>query len=165
MTLSLILTRHAKSAWNDPAQDDFDRPLNGRGRNSAIALGNWLVANGHLPDDVVVSGARRTVETWSRMAPAMPATAAMQSNPALYLASADTMLGVLKAQSARTVMMIGHNPGIAQLARQLAKIPPNDHRFGSYPAGATTIYDFDADAWSEIASGTAKAFVAVRDLL
>ncbi|MEL7027422.1 MAG: histidine phosphatase family protein, partial [Pseudomonadota bacterium] len=72
-------------------QDDFDRPLNGRGRNSAPAIGKWLLDHGIVPDEVIVSGARRTVETWSRMAGHFPPTATMQSNPALYHASADTM--------------------------------------------------------------------------
>ena len=96
----LILTRHAKSAWNDPSLDDFDRSLNRRGRKSAEAIGQWLVEAGALPDVVLVSGARRTVETWSRMASAFPATATMKSAPALYHGSAATLLNVLRAENA-----------------------------------------------------------------
>ena len=63
MTLQLILMRHAKSSWDDPAAADFDRPLNGRGRRSAKALGHWLRQRGWLPDRVLCSSARRTRET------------------------------------------------------------------------------------------------------
>ena len=167
MTLTLILTRHAKSAWDDPTQDDFDRTLNGRGRRSAVALGQWLAEAGHLPDDVVVSAAARTVETWSRMAPHLPSTATMKSNPALYLASPDTMLNVIKSESARTLMLIGHNLGIAELASRLVKSPPGDRRFRDYPTGATTVMHFEAEGWNDVGpgQGVVSDFVVPRDLL
>ena len=163
----LILTRHAKSAWDDPTLDDFDRTLNGRGRKSAVAIGDWLVKNGALPDLVLVSGARRTVETWSRMASAFPATATMQSAPALYHGSASTILNVLRAQTARTIMLIGHNPGIGEFAGQILIQPVNHPRFADYPTAATTLIRFDVGNWSEIGwnCGQPEGFAIPRELL
>ena len=63
MSLKLILMRHAKSGWDDPVED-HDRPLNSRGRISAEVMGKWLQAKGHLPQEALVSTARRTTETF-----------------------------------------------------------------------------------------------------
>ena len=61
----LILTRHAKSAWDDPRLEDFDRPLNRRGLRAALELGEWLHSRGYEPDQVLCSSAQRTRETWA----------------------------------------------------------------------------------------------------
>ena len=167
MSLTLILMRHAKSAWDDPTLDDFDRPLNGRGRKSAPAIGQWLAARGHLPDEVIVSGARRTVETWSRMAAVLPATATMRSEPALFHANPETMLGVLKSAASPTTMMIGHNPGIAEFAARLARAPYPHDRFEDFPTAATAILRFDSADWKNVAWGSADVvdFAVPRELL
>ena len=167
MSLTLILTRHAKSAWDDPLQDDFDRPLNERGRRSAPAIARWLAEQGHLPDIVLVSGARRTVETWERMAPHLPETAEMQSAPALYLAEPKVILGVLRSQSAPTVMMIGHNPGFALLAGSLASQTPRHAKFSHYPTAACGVFAFDTSRWEDVTPGSATVvdFVVPKDLL
>lgn len=167
MPLTLILTRHAKSSWGDPNLDDFDRTLNPRGRKSADAIGVWLSANGYLPDVVIVSGARRTVETWSAMAHHFPNTATMTSNPALYHASAATMLGVLRTQTQQTCMMIGHNPGIADFASRIAAKAHPHPRFADYPTGATSIIRFDAKKWSDVewGSGQVEDVIVPRDLI
>jgi phosphohistidine phosphatase len=167
MPLTLILMRHAKSDWGDPGQDDFDRSLNGRGRKSAPAIAAWLAQKGYLPDVVLVSGARRTVETWERMANLMPETVEMQSAPALYLAEPQVILDVLRSQSEPTIMMIGHNPGFAILASALAKNLPTHPKFGQYPTAATTVFSFDASKWSDIEPGTGEVldFVVPRELL
>ena len=64
----LILTRHAKSDWDDPMLDDHDRPLNKRGQRSAAELGEWLHSRGYEPDEVLCSTALRTRETWAPVA-------------------------------------------------------------------------------------------------
>lgn len=167
MTLTLILTRHAKSSWSDPTLDDHDRALNARGRRSAEALGNWLRAQDYLPEGIVVSTARRASETWSRMAKEMPATAIMRSEPTLYLASSDTMMRVLKSATARPTMMIGHNPGICDFAHRLVQSRPTHSRFADYPTGATTVMQFDAASWQDITWSQARvqAFTIPRDLI
>lgn len=165
MSLTLILTRHAKSDW-DAGLDDFERPLNRRGREAAPAIAGWLVGEGYLPDVVLVSGARRTVETWERMAGAMPETATMESVPALYHSSADTMLSVLRSQTTPTVMMIAHNPGIATFAEQIVDTPPDHPNFGHYPTAATTVIRFGAESWRDVGWGAGEVldFVVPREI-
>jgi len=167
VSLTLILMRHAKSAWDDPALDDFDRPLNGRGRASAPVIGRWLSERGHLPDEVVVSGARRTVETWSRMAGNLPATATMRSDPVLYHASPETMLGLMKGAASPTTMFIGHNPGLAEFAGRLARAPYPHDRFVDFPTGAVAVMNFDAASWGRVDWGTAEVvdFAVPRELM
>ncbi len=166
MSLTLILMRHAKSAWSDPTIDDFERPLNGRGRESAPAIAEWLAAKGYLPDKVLVSGARRTVETWDRMTSRMPATATMESSPALYQAGPDIIMNVLKSQTAPSVMVICHNPGIGEYAERIVAKRPDHPDFVRYPTAATSVIAFDADSWSDInwGSGRLVDFTVPRDL-
>ena len=83
MTKRLILTRHAKSSWDDPAMADHDRPLNDRGKAAAADLGAWLASRGYIPGEVLCSDAQRTRSTWSGIAPARPGTALLTLKPAL----------------------------------------------------------------------------------
>lgn len=165
MSLTLILMRHAKSDW-DAGLDDFERPLNQRGRDAAPAIANWLVDHGHRPDVVLVSGARRTVETWERMASAMPETVTVQSVPALYHSGPATILSVLHRQSAPSLMLIAHNPGIAAFAYQIVDAPPDHPKFSQYPTAATTVIGFDKDDWRDVTwgTGTVLDFTVPRDL-
>lgn len=167
MSLKLILTRHAKSSWTDPGQDDADRPLNDRGRTSAQALAGWMLENGHVPDTVLVSGARRTVETWERMARVIAGPVVVETAPKLYLGAAETILEVIRTRSAASLLVICHNPGIADFAQRIVSSPPEDDRFVTYPTGATTVLMFEADTWDELqwSSGAATHFVVPRDLL
>ena len=91
----LILTRHAKSSWDDPATPDHDRPLNERGKAAAAELGTWLASRGYVPAEVLCSDALRTRGTWSGLAPALPDTPILHLKPALYHAGPDVMLAVV----------------------------------------------------------------------
>ena len=158
----LILTRHAKSDWDDPTLPDHDRPLNGRGRRSARALGDWLASRGYDPEEVLCSSALRTRQTWDCVAQAVFETRPdLRIEPALYQAAPETMLRVLKTATAFTVMMIGHNPGIAAFAAMLPARPPLDPQFRSYPTAATLVVDFQAEDWAEVQPGQGS----VRDFV
>ena len=158
--------RHAKSAWDDPLLDDSERTLNARGRAAAPLVAKWLVAEGYLPDNVLVSSARRTVETWEHMAPIMPETATMESNPALYLASSDVIQGVIGNQTDPSLMVICHNPGIADFAARTLSQKPDHAKFRQYPTAATSVIQYDAPTWADIgwAKGTLLDFVVPKDL-
>ena len=149
----LILTRHAKSSWDDPLTPDHDRPLNDRGKAAAADLGQWLASRDYVPGEVLCSDALRTRKTFSGMAPALPGTPVLELKPALYHAGPDVMMAVLKHATADTVMMIGHNPGIAEFAARLVAHPPHSPEFGRYPTGATLVVDFDVAEWSEVSYG------------
>ncbi len=162
----LILTRHAKSAWDDPTMADHDRPLNDRGKVAAADLGQWLASRGYVPAEVFCSDALRTRKTWSGIAPALPGAPVLELKPALYHAGPDVMLAVLKHGTADTVMMIGHNPGIAEFAARLVAAPPLNPEFHRYPTGATMVVDFVADSWDDIAFGAGAVvdFVIPREI-
>ncbi|MEE9389561.1 MAG: histidine phosphatase family protein [Paracoccaceae bacterium] len=167
MTLRLILMRHAKSDWNSPAGGDFERTLNKRGRDSATAIGNWLAAQGHVPDLVLCSSAARTQETWGLVKDALGTGPQLDLSRSLYLAAPETMLQhISEVQDAKTVMVVAHNPGAAILAQALADQPPHHAKFQDYPTAATTVYDFDLAGWASIKPGAGQVidFAVPRDL-
>jgi len=158
----LVLMRHAKSSWDDPAQGDHDRPLNGRGKRSAKALGNWLRAQTIFIDQALVSSSTRTRETFQRLNVECERVFLER----LYHAGPADMFDILRSATGQTVLMLGHNPGIAWFARDLVKRPPNHPRFHDYPTCATLVVTFDIDAWSDLQprQGQSQAFVIPREL-
>ena len=163
MSLKLILMRHAKSSWSTPSLIDHDRPLNGRGRRSAEAMGDWLRRNNHLPDQVLTSTSRRTLETFERLKLDLLA----DEIHALYHASPETMLSALQTATRRSVLMLGHNPGIAEFAARLVSTHPLHDRFDDYPTCATLIATFPTEDWAKVGygSGTAVDFITPRELV
>lgn len=158
---TLILTRHAKSSWTHPGPD-HDRPLNDRGRRSATAIGDWLRTKGYVPDQVLSSSSQRTRETYDLLG--FPISPDWQRQ--LYLADPMTMFAALRHAKGDTVLMLGHNPGIAFFAEQLLASPPDHSRFDDYPTCATLIARFNIATWAEVTPncGTAVDFVIPREL-
>jgi phosphohistidine phosphatase len=162
----LILMRHAKSSWADAGQRDIDRPLNKRGRRAATLVGGWLAEKRYAPDQALVSTARRTQETWAGVV-ARRGPAATSYMPELYAAGSDAMLKVLqRAPDVGCVLVLGHNPGTATLARRLLAAPPEDEGLAKFPTGAVAVIDFDVPAWAEVdwGKGSLVDFVAPRAL-
>ena len=91
----------------------------------------------------------------------------MELKPALYHAGVDVMLAVLKNAKADVVMMIGHNPGIAEFAAKLVAKAPLNSEFDRYPTGATLVVDFVADSWDQIefGHGIVDDFVIPKELI
>ena len=160
MTLRLILIRHAKSGWDDPALDDHARPLNDRGQRDAPRMGDWLRSEGYVPQALLCSSALRTRQTAEGLALG-PEPVILDG---LYHASPDRLLSALEKRTENRVAIIAHNPGIGDLAARLAARPPDNARFRSYPTLATTVLDFDATDWREIGKGTVIAFRTPHDL-
>lgn len=157
-----ILLRHAKSSWANPDLPDLDRALNKRGKRAARALGAWLGAEGWLPDEVLCSPARRTRETWEGLG--LPGTPVLR--PELYEATAGTILATLQAARGQRVLLIGHNPGIAELA-QMMVAPPDHPRFGDFPTGSLLMASADIGDWADLAPGMARLerFITPHDLV
>ncbi|RUZ86718.1 histidine phosphatase family protein, partial [Mesorhizobium sp. M7A.F.Ca.US.003.02.2.1] len=88
----LLLLRHAKSSWDDPDLDNFDRPLAERGVKAARLMGRELAARGWLPDLALVSAALRTRDTWRLVAAELPVPPQVAFLKALYDASAADIL-------------------------------------------------------------------------
>jgi len=117
----LLLLRHAKSTWDDASMPDRDRPLNARGRKSAAVMRQAMHDLGLAPDVVLVSTARRTMETLEALEPwdDMPLVEPMDG---LYLANPMQLTAALHgvAETVRSVLLIGHNPGLHDLAVHIA---------------------------------------------
>jgi phosphohistidine phosphatase len=168
-TRRLMLLRHAKSDW--PDVPDADRPLAKRGRRDAPRIGRWMHDRGYLPDVVVCSAARRTRQTWELVAPELGGSPSVTFEPRAYGASAATLLYLAQELPSRyrAALLIGHNPGIAELATSLAepaagngKLSPSSLRF---PTAAVAILEFDG-GWPGLAPGEARLadYVVPADL-
>lgn len=164
----LTLLRHAKSGWDDPAERDFDRPLNARGRCAARTVAREMRAQGLGFDAVVASPARRVVETIEEVAaefgPIEP-----RFDERAYLASTGTLLEIVRGapEAASSLLIVGHNPGLEQLALALAASGPlRDRLEGKYPTATLAEIELPADRWTEVkaGSGCLTRFIRPRDL-
>lgn len=158
---TLILLRHAKSSWSDPALDDHDRPLNKRGRRAAPLIARWLEARGHLPEAIFCSSARRARDTLEQMAEAVPALPAPEIVEDLYHAAPADLLSVatrLPGDAARA-MLIGHQPGLGGFARRLTAGTPRPRcaeAFSHFPTAAAAVLTLDIAEWREITFASAR---------
>jgi len=154
-----MLLRHAKSDW--PDMPDRDRPLAKRGRRDAPVVGRWLREHGYLPDAVVCSAARRTRQTWELMAKELGGSPAVTFEPRAYAASAVTLLHLVRELpvASRAALLIGHNPGIEELADSLTG-PPDGHGPPAlgFPTAAVAVLEFTG-AWADLAPGGARLLV------
>jgi phosphohistidine phosphatase len=167
---SLLLLRHAKSSWDDSSRDDHDRPLDERGRRTAALLGAFLAERGPGPDLVLCSSARRTVETFERLRPLLPSEPDVEIERGLYLARRDELLErVAEVPDTRAcVLLIGHNPGIEELARFLARRAPGSARESiplKFPTAALAAFRVTG-GWERVAEEVDfELFVRPKDLV
>ena len=119
----LLVLRHAKSSWSDSSLDDWQRPLNDRGRRDAPRAGAWLRDRSLMPDLIVTSDAVRARETAAAVADAAEYTGEIVVEPSLYHATTTDAIAVLNRvgdQTARTILIVGHNPGLEDLVSRLS---------------------------------------------
>jgi len=167
---TLTLLRHAKSDWSDAVQRDFDRPLNERGRRAARTIGAHMAAEKLIFDRVVASPAVRVVDTIDEVAKGYGRPLAPDFDARIYLASAITLLDLLRETPVEVdrLLLVGHNPGLEQLALELAaadsKNPMRRRIEVKYPTATLAEIAVDADCWNEAASGRIVRFVRPRDL-
>lgn len=164
--LRLILLRHAKSAWPDGVPD-IDRPLAPRGLRGAAAMGAYMAAEGLLPARALVSPARRTIETWEVAARDWPPHAPPAYERAIYEAPAARLLELLRAQDdVSPLMLVGHNPGMEEVAAQLLRREQRAKVLPKYPTGALAVIDLPVDRWAQAqpGTGTLERFVTPRAL-
>jgi phosphohistidine phosphatase len=169
---TILLLRHAKSAWGDPGLSDHDRPLNGRGERAAKAIADHLVQHGPRPDLILCSTATRARQTLAPLIQRLGTpTPPLALEAGLYLASEDRLLDRLKelADDIATVLLVGHNDGIGLLAEALAgkgQATALAALREKYPTGTLAVLRMPADAWHDVAAGSGEllAFVRPRDL-
>ena len=172
----LLLLRHAKSSWDDPGLSDHARPLNARGRRSASAIADVMRDLRLSPDLVLVSSARRTLQTLEALMP-FDDNALVEPTDALYLASAPQLLEAVRRtpETVRSLLLIGHNPGLHELAQTLAADAPaarGDARTGAarlaegYPTAALAEFTVGVP-WRMVSDGSGRLvrFLSPRDLL
>lgn len=170
--MTLALLRHAKSSWDDPSLDDFDRPLAKRGITAASRMGAYIEARGLVPDAILCSDAARARQTLDLMTPHFTAKPAITFEHGLYLASSSALIARarrLDAAAVRHVMLVGHDPGMHQAARELIGAgDPEEIRAleRKFPTAALAVIVFRVGDWAKVAraKGTLKLFVTPKTL-
>ena len=148
----LILLRHAHAEAAGAAQSDLDRPLSRQGLAESEAAGRWLKEHGYLPDRVLVSPSRRTRETLEEVLRQLGYVEQRQDER-IYDATPGTLMQVAdELRDIPRVMLVGHNPGLEQMAALLSSGQSGEFR--GMPAGAIAVLHLPADAMLE--PGVAK---------
>jgi phosphohistidine phosphatase len=167
----LLLLRHAKSSWAEPGASDHERPLNRRGQEAAPRIGAYLDRHKLVPDCVLCSTARRARETWDLVAAAVSAAPAATYVERLYDAAPRTLLDVFRhaEPTAKSVLAVGHNPGLQEVATQLIAAGDLDDRERlreKLPTGGLVVIDFAIEDWAKLhtRSGRLERFVVPRML-
>ena len=143
----LFILRHAKSSWDDPSLSDFDRPLNRRGKEDAPKMGERLAKMGIRPDLIVASPAKRAKKTAKIVAEKLGYDESkIVWERGIYEASPQTLLYLVcqLPESAKRVMIVGHNPGLTMLANVLG-----DVTIDNIPTAGVVGIAFDAKRWDE----------------
>jgi phosphohistidine phosphatase len=170
---SLFLLRHAKAVPAEPSLDDHARELTVRGMHDASAMARYLRKNGFAPELLLVSTSARTRQTADLVLREIEAKADYRET--LYLAEAGKILHMVHAiaPAIGSVMVVGHNPGIEELATLLAREPVRrkerarrDVLEEKFPTAALAVLDFDVEKWRDLrpGEGALADFVRPRDL-
>lgn len=155
----LLLLRHAK-AIPATGRDDYERTLVERGRRDAERIGAFVAQSGMIPDLVIDSGAARTRETATIVLEAWPRRVALQAEPGLYDATRHAIQEIVRAlpDTAPHVMLVGHNPGVADLANHLVGRGARGEMLrmaGKFPTSGLAILEFDIEHWRDVEPGGA----------
>jgi len=140
---SLLVLRHAKSSWKNPALDDHDRPLKKRGRRAAPRLGRLLLTENLVPNEVLCSTAVRAVETAQLVTEACGYRGRVNALRELYLATPEAHVDALREHgaAAERVLLVGHNPGLEQLVQGLSG------RVVELPTAALVVIRLPIEGW------------------
>jgi len=158
----LMLLRHAKTEIDAPSGRDQDRRLDDRGRKDAAAIGGWIGRHPPFPDLVLVSHAIRAHQTWEIAWEAMKDLAPepqVELMPELYGADAAELLHIIRTASEtdpHRLLLVGHNPGMHELALALALTGSGDASgrkalADNLPTSGLAVFDFDTDDWTDVA--------------
>lgn len=167
----IYLLRHAKSSWEDVGMDDFQRPLNPRGRKAAKRMGRFFKERGIRPAMILCSAALRTRSTFEILEHHLEGVP-VSFEDGLYEATRGDLLHRLQRLDGHltSVLMIGHNPGLEKLALGLsgghgeaAAVERLDQK---YPTGALAVLETTVPHWPELDTGTCRLvdFIRPKDL-
>jgi phosphohistidine phosphatase len=150
---TLCLIRHAKSSWDDPELEDFERPLNDRGLRDSPIMGKRLFEYGFRPDKIISSPAFRAQSTARRISRELAyPTHEIACNTAIYEASLNTLVSMLRSLNNdwNHVMLVGHNPGMHELVHYLMLKRPED-----FPTCAIAVLQLEIEQWQDLRQGAA----------
>jgi phosphohistidine phosphatase len=159
---TLLLLRHAKSSWDDPGLEDFDRPLAQRGERAAPTMAGYLKKKRLRPDMVLCSPAARARQTWALVARSLGDEIPVKELQSLYLGAPSRLLEAIRRapDSAACVMLVGHNPGMEHLAMALAgpasKPKALAKLHAKFPTAALAEIAFETTAWRDIGHGAGR---------
>jgi phosphohistidine phosphatase len=164
----LWLLRHAKSSWDDDALADVDRPLAPRGERAADAMATFIERAAIRPELVLCSPALRARLTLEHVRASL-GEAEVVVDPELYTFDARPLLARVHTvpDAVASVMLVGHNPAMHELAMMLARSGDQlADLVGKYPTGALAELQLDATSWSavEAGGGVLTRFVTPRTL-
>jgi phosphohistidine phosphatase len=168
---TLYLLRHAKSDWGNPGLDDHDRPLAARGERAAAVMGVHFAQQQYQPSLVLCSSARRTRQTLEALLPHLARYPELVVEEGIYLASCGQLLSRVQEldDGQAGVLLIGHNPGIAELARTLAGSGEQAalRRLARFPTAASAVCQFDLEHWRDLAPGSGRllSYATPKDLV
>jgi len=165
----LILLRHSKAVPHT-GRDDFGRALTGGGREDADRTGQFLARKNLIPDLVVYSSAERTRQTAKIVGESWGRHVNSVAEDALYEATRDTIFARIQnlPDEASAVMIVGHNPGIAEIANLLAGGGADDDRLrmaAKFPTSGFAVIDFAVESWADVEprKGRLERFVTPSD--
>lgn len=166
---TLMLLRHAKSAWSDPTVGDHDRPLNERGRKAAARMGRYMAEEALRPDIVLSSTSARTRETWHRLADSAGFDLTPRFENSLYLGRPGDYLALIAKlpEKAGNVLCLGHSPGIETLALRLSGDGDAEDLYamaGKFPTAGMAVIEFEG-GWADIGDGRGRLDRFVRPRL
>jgi phosphohistidine phosphatase len=167
----LMLLRHAKTEADAASGRDIDRRLDRRGVNDAPLMGRWLADATERPRRVLVSPAERTRQTWQLILPLLaPDTEAVEVD-SLYGANPSEVMEAVRrfGGDASPLLVVGHNPGLHELALALAGSGDEAARRSlesDLPTSALAVIDFDVASWPNVGlrSGRLVAFISPKTL-
>jgi phosphohistidine phosphatase len=161
MSRILVLLRHAEAQPAGPAAADFDRTLTARGRAQAQEAARRIASAGLYPDLLLASPAARALETAAIVVPGLADTGKMLAPAVLYLASAPVLLSTLQAcdDAAQTLLLVGHNPGLSILARELTagSLPGHDDTALELELCALCRLTLETASWSALGAATVRS--------
>ena len=144
----LTLIRHAKSSWKEPGTEDFDRPLNRRGKRDAVRMGERLAAIEFMPDALVSSPAKRARATTRRLAKQIgyPKSRIVMEE-GIYHAASDRLLAIVREldDTLAHAALVGHNPGFSELSSLLCREFSDE-----MPPGGVVRLQLAVSSWQEV---------------
>jgi len=164
----LMLLRHAKTERPEPGERDRDRKLTKRGRADAPTIGTYMARHGLVPDLALASPARRAQETWTLLAANFAKPPKVTEDERIYNASVDELIAVIRqAGNARSLLVVGHNPGLHDLAVHLiasGDVAVRERIAENLPTSGLVVIDFPFNDWARLhpQGGRLEHFITPR---